>query len=117
MTTRERAETGGTQETKRSGETFEQFEAQMAAWGREFEARMASWGEEFGPQMEAWAGKLAQRMERAGQRVGRCFDEQAASQAEGTEDLREGRLAVLRMVEEGKITAAEAESLLRALGE
>jgi len=128
MTTQERTETGQTQETKRFGETFEQFGEQMAAWGeqfgrqmeawgREFEGRMADWGEEFGPRMEAWAGELAQRMEHVGQRVGGWFDEQTASRADSAEGLREERLAILRMVEEGKITAAEAESLLRALGE
>ena len=128
MTTQERTETGQTQETKRFGETFEQFGEQMAAWGeefgrqmetwgQEFERRMEAWGTEFGPRMEAWAEELAQHMEQVGRRVGGWFDEQAASRAASADSLREERLAILRMVEEGKITAAEAESLLRALGE
>ncbi|MFQ5813073.1 MAG: hypothetical protein ACE5I2_07780 [Anaerolineae bacterium] len=94
------------QEAKRFGDTFEQFGEQMAAWG-----------EEFGPRMEVWAEELAQKMELTGERVRQWFEEQAASRAASAGSLREERLAILRMVEEGKISVTEAESLLRALGE
>jgi len=105
------------QEAERFGDTFEQFGKQMAAWGEEFGQRMEAWGEEFGPRMEAWAEELAQKMELAGERIRQCFEKQAASTATRTDSPQEGRLTILRMVEEGKISVTEAESLLRALGE
>ena len=124
----EQTETAQDQETKHFGDAFEQFGERMAAWGeefgrqmetwgKEFERRMEVWGKEFGPHMEAWTEELAQGLEKVGQRVGEWFEEETASPATDAEDLREERLAILRMVEEGKISVAEAESLLRALGE
>ena len=115
------------QETERFGDTFEQFGEQMAAWGeefgrqmeawgREFGQRMEAWAEEFGPRMEAWAEELGQKMEQAGERICQWFEEQTASRAASAGSLREERLAILRMVEESKISITEAESLLRALG-
>jgi hypothetical protein len=116
------------QEARSFGETCEQFGEQMAAWGeefgrhmetwgREFGQRMEAWSKEFGPRMEVWAEELAQKMELAGERIRQWFEEQAASRAASAGSLREERLAILRMVEEGKISVTEAESLLRALGE
>jgi hypothetical protein len=115
------------QETTRFSDTCEQFGAQMAAWGeefgrqmetwgREFGQRMEAWGEEFGPRMESWAEELAQKLELAGERIREWLEEQRASYA-SADSLREERLAILRMVEESKISVTEAESLLRALGE
>lgn len=127
MTTEKQIEAEQAQETEHFGDTFERFGEQMAAWGeefgrymegwgREFEQRMEAWGKEFGPRMETWAEELSQRLEQAGQRVGQWFEEQTVSSV-SADDLREERLAILRMVEDGKISTAEAESLLRALGE
>jgi len=127
MTMEGQTEDRQAQEEKRFGDTFELFGEQMAAWGeefgchmdawgKEFEQRMEAWGKEFGPRMEAWAEELAQRMEQVGKRVGQWFEEEIGSSV-SADSLREERLAILRMVEEGKISAAEAESLLRALGE
>ncbi len=123
----EQTEAGEAQEKKRFGDAFEQFGEQMEAWGEVFGRRMEAWGEEFGrrmetwgeevgPRMEAWAEDLAGHMEKMGTRVGHWFDEQFTPSG-SAEDLREERLSILRMVEEGKISPAEAESLLRALGE
>jgi DNA anti-recombination protein RmuC len=129
MMTEQQAEAGqGHKETKRASDTFEQFGEQMAnwgeefgrqmeAWGKEFEQRMEAWGKEFGPRMEAWAEELAQHMEQVGQHVEQWLDERTTDRTTSDDNLREERLAILRMVEEGKIDAAEAESLLRALGE
>jgi hypothetical protein len=127
------------QEAKRFSDACEQFGEQMAtwgeefgrhmdAWGREFGQRMDAWGREFGqhmgdwsrefePRIETWAEELAQKMELAGERIRQWFEGQAASRAASASSLREERLAILRMVEEGKIGVTEAESLLRALGE
>ena len=120
--------TAQAQEAKRFGDTCEQFGEQMAAWGeefgrqmeawgKEFGQRMEAWGKEFGPRMEVWAEELVQKLELAGERVREWLEEQRASSAASAGSLREERLAILRMVEEGKISIAEAESLLRALGE
>jgi DNA anti-recombination protein RmuC len=95
---------------------FEQFGERMAAWGQEFGRRMEAWGEEFGQRMEGWAEELAQHTEQMGQRVGQWFEEGSPSFA-SADSLREERLTILRMLEEDKINVAEAESLLRALGE
>ena len=116
------------QEATRFGDTFEQFGErmsawgeefgrQMEAWGREFGQRMETWGKEFGPRMEVWAEELAQKTELMGERLQQWFEEQTASRAARADSLREERLAILRMVAEGKINVSEAESLLRALGE
>ncbi len=113
----QQAETTQDQESKRFDDTFEQFGQQMAAWGEEFGRRMETWGEEFGCCMEAWSEDLAQHIEKVGARMGRLFEEETASSATDVATLREERLAILRMVQEGKINVAEAESLLRALGE
>jgi len=113
------------QETHRFSDACEQFGEQMSAWGEEFGRHMEAWGtefgqrmeawsEEFGPRMEVWAEELAQKTELMGERIQRWFEEQTASRADS---LREERLAILRMVAEGKISVTEAESLLRALGE
>jgi hypothetical protein len=67
--------------------------------------------------MEAWAEELSRKMELAGQRLRQRFEEPATSTAASTDNPQEGRLTILRMVEEGKISVTEAESLLRALGE
>jgi hypothetical protein len=67
--------------------------------------------------MEAWAEELARNMESAGQRLRWWFEEPATSTTAGGGSLREERLAILRMVEEGKISVTEAESLLRAVGD
>jgi DNA anti-recombination protein RmuC len=126
MTMEGQTEDKQAQEEKRFGDTFEQFGEQMAAWGeefgrqmeawgREFEGRMEAWGKEFGPRMEVWAEELAKHVEQLGKRVGRWFEEEVGSSA-SADSLREERLSILRLVEEGKISAAEAESLLRALG-
>jgi len=115
------------QETIRFSDTCEQFGEQMAAWGeefgrhmdawgREFGQRMEDWGKEFGPRMEDWAEELVQKMELAGERVREWLEEQRPSGA-SADSLREERLAILRMVAEGKISVTEAESLLRALGD
>ncbi len=117
-----------TQEAKSFGDTCEQFGEQMAAWGEEFGHHMEAWGgefgqrmedwsQEFGPRMEVWAEELGRKMELAGQRLRQRFEEQTASRAASTDSPQEGRLTILRMVEEGKISVTEAESLLRALGE
>jgi len=114
------------QEAPRFSDTCEQFGEQMAAWGEEFgrrmEAwsrelgqRMETWGEEFGPRMESWAEELAQKLEQVGERIREWLEEQRASSAARANSLREERLTILRMVEEGKISVTEAESLLRAL--
>jgi len=95
-----------TQEARRFGDTFEQCGEQMAAWG-----------EEFGQRMEDWAEELAQKTELMGERIRQWIEEQTASRAASAGSLREERLAILRMVEESKISVTEAESLLRALGE
>ncbi len=124
---KEQTEAGQAQETKRFGDTFEQFGEQMAAWGDEFgrhmeawagefEQRMQVWGKEFGPRMEAWAEELSERMEQLGRRVGGWFEGEVASSV-SAESLREERLSILGMVREGKVSVAEAEKLLRALGE
>ena len=116
------------QEEKRFSDTFEQFGQQMAAWGeefgrqmeawgKEFGQRMEAWGKEFGPRMEVWAEELVQKLELAGERVREWLDEQRASSAASAGSVREERLAILRMVEESKISVTEAESLLRAIGE
>ena len=116
------------QEARSFGDACEQFGEQMAArgeefgrhmeaWGREFGQRMEDWSQEFGPRMEVWAEELAQKMELAGERIRQWFDEQAASRAASSDSVREERLAILRMVAEGKISVTEAESLLRAVGE
>ncbi len=115
------------QEARRFGDACEQFGEQMAAWGeefgrqmeawgREFGQRMEDWSQEFGPRLEVWAEELAQKMEQGGERVRQWFEEQAASRTASAGSLREERLAILRMVEEGKISVTEAESLLRAVG-
>jgi len=78
---------------------------------------MEDWSQEFEPRIEVWAEELAQKMELAGERIRQWFEEQAASRAASVSSLREERLAILRMVAEGKINVTEAESLLRALGE
>jgi hypothetical protein len=116
------------QEARSFGDACEQFGEQMAAWGEEFGRHMEAWGtefgqrmedwsQEFGPRMEVWAEELAQRMELAGERVRDWLEEQRTSSAASASNLREERLAILRMVAEGKISVTEAESLLRALGE
>ena len=116
------------QEARSFGDSCEQFGEQMAAWGeefgrhmeawgREFGQRMEDWSQEFGPRMEVWAEELAQKMELAGERIRQWFEEQAASRAASADSVREERLAILRMVAEGKINVTEAESLLRAVGE
>ena len=116
------------QEAGSFGDACEQFGEQMAAWGEEFGCHMEAWGQEFGqrmedwsrefgPRMEVWAEELAQKMELAGERIRQWFEEQAASRAASASSLREERLAILRMVAEGKINVTEAESLLRAIGE
>ena len=116
------------QEAKRFSDTCEQFGEQMAAWGEEFGHQMEAWGKEFGqsmetwskefgPRMEVWAEELVQKLELAGERVREWLEEQRASSAASAGSVREERLAILRMVEEGKISVTEAESLLRALGE
>ena len=107
------------------GETFgqhmaawgEEFGRQMETWGKEFECRMEAWGKEFGPRVEAWTEDLAQGVEKVGQRIGEWFEEGTASPATDADRLREERLAILRMVEQGKISVIEAEGLLRAIGE
>ncbi len=115
------------QEAKRFSDAYEQFGEQMAAWGeefghqmeawgREFGQRMEAWAEEFGPRMEAWAEELGRKMELAGQRLRQRFEEPATSTAASTDSPQEGRLTILRMVEESKISVTEAESLLRAVG-
>jgi hypothetical protein len=120
--------TAQAQETKHFSDACEQFGEQMAAWGeefgrhmetwgREFGQRMEDWGKEFGLRMEDWAEELAQKMELAGERIREWLEEQTASRAASANSLREERLAILRMVAEGKISVTEAESLLRALGE
>jgi len=117
-----------TQEATSFSDTCEQFGEQMAAWGEEFGRHMEAWGEEFGqrieawsqefePRIEVWAEELTQKMELAGERVRQWFEEQAAPRAASAGSLREERLAILRMVAEGKINVTEAEGLLRALGE
>jgi len=117
-----------TQEARSFSDACEQFGEQMAAWGEEFGCHMEAWGREFGqhmedwsqefePRIEVWAEELAQKMELAGERIRQWFEEQAASRAASVGSLREERLAILRMVAEGKINVTEAESLLRALGE
>ncbi len=95
----------------------EEFGRQMEAWGREFGQRMENWSKEFGPRLEVWAEELAQKTELMGERIRQWFEEQTASHTASADSLREERLAILRMVEEGKISVTEAESLLRALGE
>ena len=115
------------QEARNFGDTCEQFGEQMAAWGeefghhmeawgREFGQRMEDWSKEFGPRMEVWAEELAQKTELMGERISQWFEKQAASRAASAGSLREERLAILRMVEESKISVTEAESLLRAVG-
>ena len=117
-----------TREARNLSDACEQFGEQMAAWGEEFGRHMEAWGTEFGqrmedwsqefePRIEVWAEELAQKMELAGERVRHWFEEQAASRAASAGSLREERLAILRMVAEGKISVTEAEGLLRALGE
>lgn len=124
----QQTETTQDQESKHFGHAFEQFGEQMAAWGEEFGRqmevwgeefghRMEAWGKEFGPRMEAWSEKLAEKMEHMGEHVEKWFEERTTSPPANAEKLREERLAILRMIEEGKITVTEAESLLRALGE
>ncbi len=119
--------TAQAQEAKRFSDACEEFGEQMAAWGeefgrhmeawgREFGQRMEDWGKEFGPRMEDWAEELVQRMELAGERAREWLEEQRPSSV-SADSLREERLAILRMVEESKISVTEAESLLRALGE
>ena len=54
---------------------------------------------------------------KVGQRIGEWFEEGTASPATDADRLREERLAILRMVEQGKISVTEAEGLLRAIGE
>jgi hypothetical protein len=89
----------------------------MEAWGREFGQRMEAWSKEFGPRMEVWAEELARKMELAGKRIREWLEEHRASSAASANNLSEERLAILRMVAEGKISVTEAESLLRALGD
>ena len=124
----QQAETTQGQEPKRFDELFEQFGEQMAAWGEAFGQRMAAWGEEFGrqmetwskefgPRMEAWSQDLAQSVEKTGERVGEWCKQETPSDATDASSSREGRLAILRMVGEGKISVDEAERLLRAMGE
>ena len=93
-----------------------EFGPRMEAWGKEFEQRMEAWGKEFGPRMEAWAEELTQHLERMGRQVREWLEEEKPAAA-SSDGLREERLAILRMVEEGKVDVAEAEKLLRALGE
>ena len=114
------------QQAKGFGDACEQFGEQMAAWGEEFGRHMEAWGEEFGqrieawsqefePRIEVWAEELAQKMDLTGERIRQWFEEQTASRAASADNVREERLAILNMVAEGKISVAEAESLLRAL--
>ena len=132
----QQTETKQGQESKRFAEAFEQFGERMAAWGeafgesmaawgeefgrqmeawgQEFEHHMETWGKEFGPHVEAWSQDLARGVEKAGKRVGEWFEGETAPPA--ADDLKAERLAVLRMVEEGKISVDEAERLLRAVG-
>jgi hypothetical protein len=120
--------TGQAQEARRFSDACEQFGEQMATWGeefgrhmetwgREFGQRMEAWSKEFGPRMGAWSEELAQKLELAGERIREWQEEHRVSSAASASNLREERLAILRMVEEGKISVTEAESLLRALGE
>jgi hypothetical protein len=124
----QQTETPQDQGSKRFGNTFEQFGEHMAAWGeefgrqmealgKEFECRMETWAKEFGPCVEAWSEDLAQGVEKAGKRVGEWFEGEPTSFATESGDLREERLAILRMVEQGKISVTEAEGLLRAMSE
>lgn len=106
-----------TQGAKSFGDTCEQFGEQMTAWGEEFGRHMEAWGRELGPRLEVWAEELVQKMEQTGERVREWFEEQAPSRSASADSVREERLAILHMVAEGKINVAEAESLLRALGE
>jgi hypothetical protein len=116
-----------TRESECFDDILEQLGKQMAAWGEEFGQRMEAWGEEFGCRMEAWgkefrpcmearAEEMARKMTQLGERIGQWFEEEAGSTA-GADNLREERLVILRMVDEGKISVTEAEGLLRALGE
>jgi hypothetical protein len=109
--------TGQAQEARRFSDACEQFGEQMATWGEEFGRHMETWGREFGQRMEALSEELAQKLELAGERIREWQEEQRVSSAASASNLREERLAILRMVEEGKISVTEAESLLRALGE
>ena len=95
----------------------EEFGRRMEAWGQEFGHRMDTWGKEFGPRMETWTQDLSRGMERFGRRVGGWFEGEAAPSAADAQSVREERLAILRMVEQGKLSVSEAEGLLRALGE
>jgi len=115
------------QDAKSFGDTCEQFGEQMAAWGEEFGRHMEAWGREFGQRMDAWskefgprmevcAEELAEKLEQVGERIREWLEEQRTSAASAS-NLREERLAILRMVAEGKISVTEAESLLRALGD
>jgi hypothetical protein len=135
----QQTETTQDQESKRFGNTFEQFGERMAAWGEEFGRFMEAWGEEFGRRMEAWGEEFGQRMEvmgkefgprvetwsedlargvkKAGKRVGEWMEGETPAPAADTDSLRDERLAILRMVQEGKISVPEAEGLLRAMGE
>jgi len=120
-------ETTNDKQKRYFGDTFEQFGEQMAAWGQEFgrqmeawgqefENRMAVWGQDFGPRMEVWAEELAQHMEQVGERFEQWFEREMVTPAASAEDQQKSRLAILRMLEEGKISVAEAESLLQAVG-
>jgi len=95
----------------------EEFGRRMEAWGQEFERRMDTWGQEFGPRVEMWTQDLSQGMEKFGRRVGEWFEGEAAPPTSDAQSVREERLAILRMVEQGKLSVSEAEGLLRALGE
>ena len=98
-------ETTNNKQKRFFGDTFEQFGEQMATWGQEF-----------GPRGEAWAEELAQHMEQVGERFEQWFEQKMATPAASAEDQQKSRLAILRMLEEGKISVAEAESLLQAVG-
>lgn len=113
-------------ETQAFGDAFVQFGQQMAAWGETFGRRMAVWGEDFGQRMEAWGKEMAESMGQLGDHLGESFaagtspavpEAGEAPAASEESDLGEERLNILRMVAEGKIGAAEASDLLRALGE
>lgn len=93
----------------------EEFGRQMESWAKEFETRMEAWGKEFGPRMETWGKDLGRRMEEAGGRMEEWFEGESPSAEADEADPQAERLAILRMLEEGKISVDEAERLLRAV--
>jgi len=92
------------------------FGEKMESWSTELEARLETWGQEFGPRLARWGRDLTNNVEKVGERASEWVEGKDRSSPAGADNLQKERLAILHMVQEGKINVSEAESLLRAVG-